>query len=1486
MKDWPAALRNFLSLSGNWNIFSKRSSPAPGASATKGFHEEPRPSHFLKRHGARRDSGGALDVIFVHGLGGDPIDTWTSCTAIPEFWPDWLMADSEEVQIWTLSWPSRAYSFAPVVGLSIVDAANATLNLMDSHALGGRPIVFICHSMGGILVKQMLNSAATLRDKQWEKIVEQTAGVVFLATPHIGSALANIVKSVPYVPSLRTHELARNDSALRQLHLWYRTNAPALNIATLTFFETRRIGPIMVVDQTSADSDVPGSLPVAIDADHFGICKPSSKDDPVYVSILRFLQRLRPAVPASTPDIPSSGLVAAFRASYLCSTDRSIVFGGRKREIAQLNEWLIDEKSTPFMLVTGPTGRGKSALLVRWLEQLGDDVNMRRWKCIFVPISIRFGTSRPSVFYKILAHELAVLLKRSVISPPSNPEEFYIGEVSSMLRVISESAATVLVVVDGIDEAVGTSFNASIIPLAEHRNLKILLSARQLAGDVGAGGWQSRLGWAKTGSDTIELLGIDLDGVREAITSAGLELQNLPVLYPERLFELSGGEPLLVQLYVDDALYLVMRHCSVDMEQLSRAVPGYGAYISRWIEQQEQSWTASGANINRQSIDAALAVFSGAYGPLEKQPFISLVAKLLREDMPLSDAGYLSPIRRFVIGRGTEAEGYVLSHPKIGQFLREEYFPALTIEMCHAAFVAWGEREVQRANDQKGLYLIPSYLLQHYVDHMGHLNLPFDNYADLLNDSWARAWEAFEGGHRGYSSNLIKIVRRMDVLGSDGQDMAAAAQIKIRAALLQGSIWSIGINFPAELLRLALETELLTWKQVSYYIELQPLENRSYYYAETVRYIPLDELNICIESVLRADSPENRIQLVLKILPFVPFNERDVLLAVVANLMGEINNIHQKLALSAELIIWIPRLAESTIASVKVQELLQAEIPAFALAFANISAALERAGRSGILASETSWDLVQSISDPIEKMLAVWNIAMASGSVPVGPVFSEIVEQARGPVIDRRNSVVEELGRSMFLEFKVASASSAFAKLTLLACRSGDEVEYDKALNAALYALNKVVDFEKARVLTELIPMVRSKFVARMIESVKQVILNLPSGNNRLHAYIFLAKQLEPVLARQFVQEALNNANLINDEFSQIHARIALYGLLPFNQKLGVRNELLAAIAQVSYVVERARLYTALSEHEDSTTVAHLSRVSFELIQMAADPRTRISEIVNLLSEVAGPLRTEAFNFCMKTLKEIADDDMYWVSVSNIFGKFGDLCSRADFDQALANKAGSNWHRQHVLPNFIGLAHRFGAADVIAELEALALGAADLHVRLSAVRAVLPYARDESLKCHLLDGLWSFAASKNDQSNQASVWLQILSLYPGDKKEKRDSVKKLIFQLGNGWQLLETFSLTAPTATEKEEILDAAFTSGLQEKCDSAVQAAISIATNTSRHSVKLKAFDFVICQSSVPRVGLLNMIQRLPDVVFEIGGVNLLRKVGRDIAEVGGSWR
>ncbi|MEO1250492.1 MAG: hypothetical protein AAFW76_11760, partial [Pseudomonadota bacterium] len=230
-------------------------------------------------------------AIFVHGLGGHAYDTWRASEAEDALWPAWLAEDIEGLCVWSLSYQAPMTNWRGTAP-PLQDRAIAVLEqLLTTPELREGPITFICHSLGGLVVKQVLRAAEDQRDREPEidDLLMRIKGVAFLATPHTGAGHASAMDALRLVfwPSAAAQDLVRNSATLRHLNDWYRDWSG--DIAHKIYFETQGTIAGTMVDAGSANAGLPGVRPIGIDADHIEITKPASREELVYKSILAFL---------------------------------------------------------------------------------------------------------------------------------------------------------------------------------------------------------------------------------------------------------------------------------------------------------------------------------------------------------------------------------------------------------------------------------------------------------------------------------------------------------------------------------------------------------------------------------------------------------------------------------------------------------------------------------------------------------------------------------------------------------------------------------------------------------------------------------------------------------------------------------------------------------------------------------------------------------------------------------------------------------------------------------------------------------------------------------------------------------------------------------------------------------------------------------------------------------------------------------------------
>lgn len=251
----------------------------------------------LHQIGGVKHNGAQLDFVFIHGLGGDAFSTWgRNDDVAPQFWPDWLVEAYPNSRVWSLDHPAgKIASIWTGEGMDLLMRSAAALDALHARGIGSHPgVIFITHSLGGLVAKCILRKAKDSSEPQKRKIFENVLGVVFLATPHNGADLAATIKRIPFLSSVVTSSVSdlKPGTAVLDLGQWYRNVIDHGKTKTKAFYETQKIYGVMVVDQASADPAVPGCDAVPVNCDHLGICKFSSPDDETYLSIKSFIDQI------------------------------------------------------------------------------------------------------------------------------------------------------------------------------------------------------------------------------------------------------------------------------------------------------------------------------------------------------------------------------------------------------------------------------------------------------------------------------------------------------------------------------------------------------------------------------------------------------------------------------------------------------------------------------------------------------------------------------------------------------------------------------------------------------------------------------------------------------------------------------------------------------------------------------------------------------------------------------------------------------------------------------------------------------------------------------------------------------------------------------------------------------------------------------------------------------------------------------------------
>lgn len=227
-------------------------------------------------------------IIFVHGLWGGPD---TSFTNGKTSWPDLMKSDVESIRRQPpLSTYATAYLGFPAGrsdNLSIPQIATSLLNQLSEKGVFDtkRRLYFIAHSLGGLVVKEMLIDAAISKRHPINKL---TTAVFLISSPSSGAEAANFVSKLPtFVPGrlIADVKTITENSYLQTLqknwHNHLRARTGEFRLSIYCAYETKSIGGLIVVPQQYADA-VCDDTPEPLNEDHITIVKPAGRDARIY----------------------------------------------------------------------------------------------------------------------------------------------------------------------------------------------------------------------------------------------------------------------------------------------------------------------------------------------------------------------------------------------------------------------------------------------------------------------------------------------------------------------------------------------------------------------------------------------------------------------------------------------------------------------------------------------------------------------------------------------------------------------------------------------------------------------------------------------------------------------------------------------------------------------------------------------------------------------------------------------------------------------------------------------------------------------------------------------------------------------------------------------------------------------------------------------------------------------------------------------------
>ena len=532
-----------------------------------------------------------------------------------------------------------------------------------------------------------------------------------------------------------------------------------------------------------------------------------------------------------------SGRVQNFFVEYLGTSENPVPFGGRQSELSVLDVWLTSPDTPAYALIVAEAGRGKSALLTQWARSA---TTRRIANVIFIPISIRFGTATENVAFTLLATKLGEIYGEQIDYHKLTVIE--LREICfKFLDRTPPNERPLVVILDGLDEAMDWEVGPDLFPLSPPPNIHILASARVMA-NLDESGWLEKLGWNQPDlGRIISLPPLSKAGIVDVLEAMEHPLDQLSTKIDivDELFRLSQGDPLLVRLYVE-ALLPPDRDSPaiIAPEDLPGIEAGLNGYFEKWWYEQERIW-GEDAPTQRVEVQVILSMLACAIGPLNRDDLLELAPDNSNLNAWTLDNA-IKPLSRFISGDG-RSRGYVFNHPRLNNYF---YYQKLTAEdrtTWETLFLEYGRQTLDKLSQGKiSQGEVSHYVIENYGTHLIQANASLDDIAALITPTWFELWERLTGtfsGFLNYVSNAL-----LSANESYNPDTHPVEQqtigLQCRFSLVISSLHTLAAELPPKLVRELIEVGQWTTTQGLDHIRLSP-------------------------------SPKNRVESIVEILPLL-----------------------------------------------------------------------------------------------------------------------------------------------------------------------------------------------------------------------------------------------------------------------------------------------------------------------------------------------------------------------------------------------------------------------------------------------------------------------------------------------------------------------------------------------------------------------------------------------------------------------------------------
>lgn len=205
-------------------------------------------------------SKGQISSVQSNGEGDSHQELWGGGISKALLWPQELLpCVIPKARIFTWGYDADVDGFMSSASQNNIhqhainllsDLADLRSNLNDESV----PVIFVVHSLGGIVVKDALNKSSSTENPRLKSIAPATYGIVFLGTPHHGSKSASIGKLAYKIsafaaksPNIKLFQaLERNSETLDRIGYTFSQTSSKHRIQVISFREEKKTRKFLV----------------------------------------------------------------------------------------------------------------------------------------------------------------------------------------------------------------------------------------------------------------------------------------------------------------------------------------------------------------------------------------------------------------------------------------------------------------------------------------------------------------------------------------------------------------------------------------------------------------------------------------------------------------------------------------------------------------------------------------------------------------------------------------------------------------------------------------------------------------------------------------------------------------------------------------------------------------------------------------------------------------------------------------------------------------------------------------------------------------------------------------------------------------------------------------------------------------------------------------------------------------------------------------